>query len=274
MQHEEFFFEYKKYTLFGQYWMPDDYKAIVLLVHGMGEHSSRYADYVVPELLAKQFGVITYDNFGHGKSSGKRGHCPGYASLMEVISMMFYKAKEIEGNTPVFLYGHSMGGNLIINYVLRNKPEITGAIATSPFLRLAFQPPAWKMTIGKLLQKIAPSVTLPSELDVEAISRIPDEVKKYQNDPLIHDKISPNFSFPIIEAGSWAIDHADMLETPMLLVHGTDDKIIDYTGTQDFSKKTSYADLVLFDKGYHELHNDIDREKLIKTIVNWIENNL
>lgn len=274
MQRQEFFFEYKKHQLFGQYWLPNDCKAIVLLVHGMGEYSSRYKEYVIPELLAKHIGVITYDNFGHGKSSGKRGHCPGYTPLLEVLDIMLVKTKDFAKNVPVFLYGHSMGGNLVINYVLRNKPNITGAVLTSPFLRLAFRPPAWKMTMGKLLQKIAPSVTLPSELEVEAISRIPDEVEKYKNDPLIHDRISPNFSFPVIEAGSWAIENATTLETPLLLLHGTGDRIIDYRATHEFSEKTDLADVVLFDDGYHELHKDLEKEKLLTAITSWIQDKL
>lgn len=101
MQFQEFYFNYNDYQLFGQYWLPEDCKAIVLLVHGMGEHSSRYADYVIPQLLAKQIGVITYDNFGHGKSSGKRGHCPEYESLMDVIDIVYQKAKELS-ILPIF----------------------------------------------------------------------------------------------------------------------------------------------------------------------------
>ncbi len=274
MQHQEFFFEHKKQQLFGQYWVPNDCKTMVLLVHGMGEHSSRYTDYVIPELLAKHFGVITYDNFGHGKSTGKRGHCPNYDALMEVMNGMFSKTKDLAKDLPVFLYGHSMGGNLVINYVLRNKPVIAGAILTSPFLRLAFQPPVWKITLGKFMQKIAPSVTLSSGLDVNTISRIPEEVEKYQNDPLVHDKVSPNFSFPIVEAGEWAIENASTLETPVLLLHGTDDQIIDYKGSQEFSENTNQAELVLLEGGYHELHKDLEKDKLLKIITKWMQNKL
>ncbi|WP_299439369.1 alpha/beta hydrolase [uncultured Aquimarina sp.] len=270
MQHQEYFFEYKKHKLFGQYWLPEDSKAMVVLVHGMGEHSSRYADYVIPQLLEKNIGVITYDNFGHGKSGGKRGHCPSYEALIEVIDVVYRKSKEIAGDLPVFLYGHSMGGNLVINYVMRNNGEIAGAILTSPFLRLAFQPPAWKLTMGKLFQKIAPSITLPSGLDVQAISRVTEEVEKYKNDPLVHDKVSSNFSIPVIDAGEWAIAHASQLEKPILLVHGTADQITDYNASLEFAKKTDHVEFVSFDDGYHELHNDIEKEKFIKKIISWI----
>ncbi len=274
MQHQEFFFQHSEKQLFGQYWVPNDCKAMILLVHGMGEHSSRYYDNVIPELLAKHIGVITYDNFGHGKSEGKRGHCPSYDALLEVLDTVYLKAKEITRGLPTFLYGHSMGGNLVINYVLRKKPEINGVVLTSPFLRLAFQPPAWKMIMGKFLQKIAPSITLPSGLDANAISRIPEEVEKYQNDPLVHDMISPNFSFPIIDAGNWAIENASSIENPILLLHGTDDQIIDYMGSKDFAKKTKLAELVLIDGGYHELHKDLEKDKVLRTIVKWIQSNL
>ncbi|WP_298318901.1 alpha/beta hydrolase [uncultured Aquimarina sp.] len=271
MQHQEYFFKYKKYKIFAQYWLPDNCKGIILLVHGMGEHSARYEDYLIPELLAKHIAVITYDNFGHGKSSGTRGYCPSYNALMEVIEIVYHKANEIVTDLPVFLYGHSMGGNLVINYILRNNPKITGAILTSPFLRLAFQPPAWKIMMGKLFQKIAPSITLPSGLDVKAISRVTEEVEKYKNDTLVHDRVSPNFSLPIIEAGKWAIDNAFQLETSILLAHGTEDQITDYSASKEFAEKTDYVQFVSFDGGYHELHNDLEKEKLISIVTTWIQ---
>ncbi len=274
MQHQKFYCKYQNHQLFGQYWVPNECKALVVLVHGMGEHSARYTSYVIPELLAKHIGVITYDNFGHGKSTGKRGHCPSYEALMQVLDMMLTKAEELVTDCPIFLYGHSMGGNLVINYMLRHTPKVTGVIATSPFLRLAFQPPAWKMTMGKLMQKIAPSVTLPSGLDPNTISRIPEEVARYTDDPLVHDQVSPNFSFPIMAAGEWAIANAATLQKPILLLHGTDDQLIDYTATQEFAQKTDRATLVLFEDGYHELHNDLEKERLLTTITTWIHDTL
>ncbi|MCK8520626.1 lysophospholipase [Aquimarina sp. D1M17] len=272
MQHREFYLETGKHQIFYQYWVPNDCKAMVLLVHGMGEHSSRYKDYVIPEMLAKHIGVLTYDNYGHGQSSGKKGHCPSYEALLEVIHEMLTKTKELSEESPLFLYGHSMGGNLVLNYILKNNPEIAGAVLTSPFLRLAFAPPRWKMIMGKLLQKIVPSVTLPSGLDVNAISRLSEEVEKYKNDPLIHDKISPNYSFPIIDAGAWAIENASTLKKPILIVHGTEDNIIDYRGSEDFSKNSSLTDLILVEGGYHELHKDLEKDKTIHRIVKWILN--
>ena len=274
MTHKEFSFNIYKTNFYGQTWEAEKTKAVVVLVHGMGEHATRYTTSVVPKLVENNISVVAFDHFGHGKTSGKRGHNPGFNAVLESITKAIKKAKALYPNNPVFLYGHSMGGNAVINYVLREHNTLTGVIATSPFLRLAFQPPAWKLFMGRILQKIAPSITMPSELDANGISRVEAEVKKYMNDPLIHDKISPNFSLTFIESGEWAIENASQLKTPMYLLHGTGDQIIDYKGTQEFANTTDKATLKLYKEGYHELHNDVCKEEMLQDVVNWLNSQL
>lgn len=269
MTHTTFTFNFHKTTFFGQYWQPETVKAIVVLVHGMGEHSGRY-HHVAKKLTDNNYGLIAFDHFGHGKTKGKRGHNPGFEIVLESVSKLIEKAKSVFGNKPMFLYGHSMGGNTVINYTLRYKHNLKGTIATSPMLKLAFQPPAWKLSIGKIMQKIAPSITLPSELETTHISRIQEEVKKYENDPLVHDKISPNFSLSFFDAADWAIENASSLKSPMLLLHGTDDKIIDYKGTESFANRTEKATLKIYEGGYHELHNDLCKEEMLQDVVDWL----
>jgi len=273
MTHDTYNINIHNTKLFGQYWRPETAKGVIILVHGMGEHSSRYADSVVPELIENSFAVVTYDNFGHGRSEGKRGHCPSYDSLMDSVEEAIAKANSLFPNLPKYLYGHSMGGNLVINYVLRKQHELKGVIATSPFLRLAFQPPKWKMALGKAMLNIWPSITLPSELEVEAISRDANEVKRYEEDLMVHDKVSPMFTFPIMEAGEWAIEHADSLEIPMLLLHGTGDRIIDNKGSVEFDKRAEKAELKLFSGGYHELHHDLCKDEFMQSVLDWLKTN-
>ncbi len=109
-----------------------------------------------------------------------------------------------------------------------------------------------------------------NELNVNDISREKIEVDQYVNDPLVHDKISPNFSLTFIETGKWAIENAGKLQTPMLLLHGTDDKIIDYKGTQEFANNSDKATLKLYKGGYHELQNDLCKEEMLQDVVNWL----
>ncbi len=273
MLNKEFHFNIYDTKFFGQYWEAKDTIAVVVLVHGMGEHSSRYK-HVAKKLTENNFSVVAFDHFGHGKTEGKRGHNPNFEAVLESVSKTIEKAKELFPNKPIFLYGHSMGGNVIINYALRKNDQLQGFIATSPFLRLAFKPPAIKLFVGKMLQNFIPSLTMGNELDIHAISRDKNEVLKYMNDPLIHAKISPNYSIKFIETGNWAIENADKLASPMLLLHGTEDSIISYKGTQEFAKNTKNATLKLYEGGYHELHNDLCATEMLQDVVNWLNSQL
>ncbi|RIA09950.1 alpha-beta hydrolase superfamily lysophospholipase [Flavobacteriaceae bacterium MAR_2010_72] len=266
-----FTFNVQNIELFGQYWQPQVVDKVVVLVHGLGEHSSRYERFVIPELNKHRIAVVAFDLFGHGRSKGKKGHVPSYELLMQAIDLMIKKAEILFPNKPIVLYGHSLGGNLVINYALRNQHNLKGVIASSPFLRLAFQPPKWKMILGKILLKIIPSLTMPSELDVSAISRDDKEVKRYVEDALVHDKVSPMFTFPVIDAGAWAIRNASTVQLPMLLLHGTGDRITDYKASVDFCNQTKQAQLVLLDDGFHELHNDICKNEFMESVLSWLK---
>jgi len=271
MIHKEFDFYKHNVKFFGQYWQTASTNAVIILVHGMGEHSTRYADFVIPEFLKNDISVITYDQFGHGKTQGKRGHNPGFESVLDCVEILINKANAIFSNIPVFLYGHSMGANVVINYVLKRKNNFNGVIMTSPFFKLAFQPPSWKLALGKILQKIAPSFTMKSELDVTALSRDKHEVQKYINDPLVHDKISPNYSLTFMKTGIWAINNAAKLLLPVLLIHGTGDRLTSHEASKEFALNNNKISLKLVKDGYHELHNDLCKKDIMLIIVQWIE---
>lgn len=269
MEHKTLQFKELNTTFFGQYWKSDTVKAVVLILHGLGEHSGRF-EHVAEALVNDGFGVAAFDHFGHGKTLGKRGHNPGYESVLDSVGKFIEKTKEIFGEKSIFLYGHSMGGNAVINYMLSREHNLKGVIATSPFLQLAFQPPAWKLSLGKIMQKIAPSITLGNEVDANLISRDENEVKKYIEDPLIHGKVSPNFSLSFIDKGAWAIENAAKGNVPILLLHGTEDKLISPEGTKAFAKNNKHATLKLYEGGYHELHNDFCKEEVLTDILQWL----
>jgi len=272
MIHKEFNIKMYNTNIYGQYFQPETVRAVVLLIHGMGEHAKCYENFVIPYFNKNGIGVLTYDQFGHGLTEGKRGHNPGFEAVLDCVQEMLKKTVQIFGEKPTFLYGHSMGGNVVINYVLRRKNNLNGVIASSPFLRLAFDPPIWKMTLGKILQKITPAITLSNELNTEDLSRDKDEIERYINDPLIHDKISANYSIVFMETGEWALEHAHQLKKPMLLMHGTGDKITSHQASEAFKKSGSkQVELKLYQGAYHELHNDIIKNDVVKTMVTWID---
>ena len=253
---------------------PQKILGVVVLCHGFGEHYRRYLPEVIPQLEHSGLAVVAYDNIGHGQSGGKRGHCPNYSTLLELLDMVIERAESLYPGKPLFLYGHSMGGNLVLNYALRRKHLIKGIIATSPYLRLAFEPPKWKMILGKVMLYIYPSITLPSGLDPMGMSRIPEEVDLYKNDPLVQDRVSPMFSFPIMEAGEWAIANSNLLTVNTLLLHGTGDPIIDYKGTVAFHENASATTLKLLEGCYHELHKDLCSKEMLGLINNWLAQQL
>jgi len=270
--HKEFNFSIHNTNFFAQSWCPENPEAVLIVVHGMGEHSSRYGTHFAEAFNKKNIAIITFDQFGHGKTEGKRGHTPSYDSNLDSIDEMLSITKEKFGDIPTFLYGHSMGGNLVANHILRRQSFIKGAIISSPMLRLAFTPPAWKLKVGRLLRNIYPKFTENTGLEVSAISRDEKEVEKYINDPLVHDKITINYSLPFFEAGEWAITNAGILNKKVFIFHGTGDRITDYKASEYYAQNAGKnATLKLYQGGHHELHNDICKDEVLSDVTNWIE---
>lgn len=260
--------------LYGQCWDAENPKAAVCLVHGMGEHSGRYA-HVAGFFNKNNYSLVCFDQRGHGKSGGKRGHTPSYDLLMEDISLLLHQADSFYPLIPKFLYGHSMGGNLVLNYVLRKRPDLAGVISSSPWLRLAFEPPSVKVILAKMLNGVMPSLTQSSNLDVTAISRDAAVVSAYKNDRLVHDKISTNMFLSVHESGLWALEHAHEFSLPLLLFHGTADRLTSYKASEEFSKKMkSNISLKLWHDLYHEPHNEPQKQEVFDLIRNWMEKRL
>lgn len=142
-----------------QAWEPDaKSKAVVVLLHGLGEHIARYS--VVAEVLVKAgFAVMGFDLRGHGRSGGRRGHTPSYEALLDDIDILLSRVADRYPRRPVFLYGHSLGGALAINYVLRRSPRIQGVIATAPWLRAVVEAPPLKAMLARMLEPILPTYT-------------------------------------------------------------------------------------------------------------------
>jgi len=273
MKHSEFEFKtFDGLSLFGQSWQPEDRpRAVVCLVHGIGEHSGRYV-HVADSLIQSGYALISFDLRGHGKSEGPRGHIPSYEAIMQDIYSLLEVSNKKFPQSPFFLYGHSLGGNLVLNYVLRRQSHLKGVIATAPWLRLAFEPPAFKVTLGKVMNKIWPSFSQSSGLDTKALSHDPKVVHAYENDPLVHDHISARMFIGIYQSGQWALEHASEFSLPLLLMHGGDDKIISVEASREFANKINEnCTLKVWDELYHEIHNEPEKEEVFKFLIDWLD---
>lgn len=258
--------------LHGRYFLPPgEVKAAIVLLHGMGEHFGRYT-HVAEFFRNRGYAVIGMDHRGHGTSAGKRGHTPSFNHLMNDIDLLLKKTTELFPGTPFILYGHSMGGNLAANYVLRKQPQIKGLILTGPYFKLGFEPPAWKLAMATFMAKIFPSLSLPTALEQEALSRDLAVVEAYKKDLLVHDRISAAFFTQVHAAGLYAIDHAGELQVKTLAMHGTADRLTSPEGTKTFAKNNpKQIALKLWDGFYHEIHNEPDKEQVFHYMEDWIE---
>lgn len=259
--------------MFGQVWEPDvvSPRAVICLIHGLGEHSSRYAH--VAEALAKEgFVLFASDLRGHGRSGGARGHIPSIENVLQDIDLLFKQARAAYPNLPLFLYGHSLGGILVLHYGLKRKPDVKGIIATSPGLHTALEEQPVKIFMAKLLGSLMPATTLASGLDTNAISRDNAVIQAYVNDPLVHDKMSLGFGKIMLGVIKWTLDNAGDFPVPLLLMHGKGDKIAYPSSSTEFAGALKdRSTLVLWEGAYHELHNEPEKAEVFKTMTMWMD---
>ena len=266
-------------SIYAQSWQPQEPIAVVCLVHGLGEHSGRYG-HLAEYLNNEGYALLAFDLRGHGKSEGPKGHTPSYDVLLTDIDKLLDEAGERFLDFPCVLYGHSMGGNLVLNYALRRKPrrpEIAGIIATSPWLRLVFEPPKFKIALSKLMNRLWPSISQPNGLDTNGLSRDPEVVRAYKKDTLVHDRISMRLFVTISESGRWVIEHATEFppSLPLLLMHGTGDRIASAKASSEFAKNMrERCTFKLWDGYYHELHNEPEQQKVFKFVLKWLKKRL
>ncbi len=249
-------------------------KAIICLVHGLGEHIERYAR-LAEALNQADYTLIGFDLRGHGKSAGKRGHTPSYETLLTDIDSFLAEINETHPEAPLFLYGHSLGGNLVLNYALRRQTNLQGVISTSPWLKLAFEPPAIQIRLAKIMDTLFPAFIQSSNLKTVDLSRDTAVVRAYEDDPLVHDKISARLFLAMHESGLWALEHAQEFPLPLLLMHGSADRITSAEASQEFAKKAAKRTLFkLWEGFYHETHNEPEQADVFREIIVWLDNRI
>jgi alpha-beta hydrolase superfamily lysophospholipase len=244
-------------------------RAVIVMVHGIGEHIQRYTYWA--DLFRKEGIAFTgVDLPGHGRSDGRRGNIKSYRLLDEMINIMIDSCRKTFPGIPVYLYGHSLGGGIVLDYILRVNPGIKGAIVTSPWLRLSFEPPKAKVILAQIMKHLVPGLVQPTGLNVSHISHDGKEVEKYKTDSLIHDKISVSLYNCAINAAKYSLEHASELKIPILMIHGGDDLINSPDGSREFAEKSGKVTLKIWEGGYHELHNESFKDEVFKYILNWI----
>ncbi len=273
MKHEEMQWQAKDATmLFAQKWEPeDDIKGVICLVHGLGEHSGRYLHWT-EMLTGAGYAVITFDLRGHGKSEGQLGHTPSYDHYADDVSVLLDNAAKGFPGKPCFLYGHSLGGIIVLYHLIQRQPQLSGAIVTGPSLRSAVAEQKVKVFLARLLGSIAPKGAMPSGLEQKAISKDPAVVEAYRNDPLVHDQVSFSFGKCSLQAFDYIFNNADRINLPLLLMHGTDDRLAYASGSEELAALVpGDCTLKLWEDLYHEIHNEPEKEEVFAYLKNWLD---
>jgi len=255
--------------LYGRSWVPDNPRVVTCLVHGMGEHIGRY-HHLASNFTSKGIAVFGIDQRGHGHNPGTRGHARCQSLWDDLESLMkFVRIRHLE--TPMFLYGHSWGGNIVSNFLLRrSSKEIAGAILSSPWLRLSFEPGKFQLVLADWMSKIFPSLTQANGLKPEFLSRDPAVGAAYMKDPLVHDKISAGLFSEAVANGNYALRHAVAISKPTLVFHGTDDSITSTAASQEFAGASEQIDFKSWPEMRHESHNELGKELVMEFTIQWI----
>ena len=251
-------------------------KALLSLIHGLGEHTGRYL-HVGKSMTDAGYALVGFDLRGHGKSSGARGHFPSLSAVMQDMRQFSKFLVQRYPDVPHFLYGHSLGGLLSLTYALQYPAGLNGVIVTGAALRSSLQEQKNKIAMVNLLGSVLPNITFPSGLDAATISRDADVVKKYTNDPLVHDKTSLGLGKAALKAIEQCFVHAKEFTPPLLIMHGADDKLTYPSGSEDFAKLAEAnhdVTLKVWNGLYHEIHNEPEKAAVFKVMVDWIEKHL
>jgi len=247
--------------VFVRRWFSLDARANVVICHGIGEHSGRYESFA-SYLSGNGFGVFATDFAGHGMQAGTRGFITSFGDFTSAVKQLADGVKKVQPDLPVFIFGHSMGG-LIATRVVEEYPNSFKAVAISaPHLFSAKDSVKNLLPLISIIRRIAPKATFSSSsrFTPSDLSHNERAVKRYIEDPYVHDRVSPNLFFGLEESIEMAMADANKVRIPVLIVYGSADRVVDPVGAQELYEKMETEKKILeIPGGKHEMFADEER---------------
>jgi alpha-beta hydrolase superfamily lysophospholipase len=258
--------------IYYQAWLPKgEVQAVLLVVHGLGEHCGRYMN-VVNHFVPLGYAVYGLDHIGHGKSGGVREVVERFTDYTDTLKVYHEMVKAWQTGKPIFLLGHSMGGLIASYYLLDHQASFRGAVISAPLVKVSDSISQATIIMGKVLSALAPKMGLLA-LDTKGISRDPEVVEAYVNDPLVfHGKTPARLAAELLKAMLRVTAEADKISLPFIVVQGSEDKLVDPGGAQTLYDKASSKDktIKVYEGLYHEVFNEPERARVLKDVETWL----
>ena len=274
MNHREGFIEsITGARLYHQAWLPEGSpRACIVLVHGLAEHSGRYAK-LVDHLVPLGYAVFGLDHIGHGKSEGTRVFVRAFSEFTSALESFVTYVSESYAQRPFFLYAHSVGALIAANTLLDYDIDVAGSIFSGPCVKVPTSVSAATVTMAKILSRLAPKLGI-SEVDARGVSRDPAEVRAYLDDPLVYNgKTTARLACELLKAMRRVHAEAGLITIPTLILQGGCDSIVDPDGAVMLHDVIGSRDktLKVYDGLYHEIHNEPEHQRVLSDVAAWLE---
>jgi alpha-beta hydrolase superfamily lysophospholipase len=257
--------------LFRRAWLPPEPWAAALVVHGYAEHSGRYEE-LGAWLAARGLAVHGYDHRGHGRSEGTRCHVDRFEELLDDADRVLARVREEHPGLPLALIGHSMGGLVVAAYLADRRPAVAAAVTSGAALAVGPGVSRARMAAARLLRRLAPRMAFGSGLDPAGLSRDPDVVRRYVEDPLVYRTMTTSLAVELLASIPRVAGRAVEVQVPVLMLHGSEDPLCPIEGSRAFhggvrvpgSAFRAYPGL------RHEIFNEPEREQVFADLLEWL----
>lgn len=240
----------------------------IVLVHGYGEHSGRYMD-VADQMAARGYRIVMPDVRGHGRSQGDRGFVERFDDYVADLELVLASTR-----TPpseLALIGHSNGGLIAAAWLSLGGQGVRCAALTSPFLGIRLQPPKWKIAAGHLMSVLRPRFSLPSEIQAADLTHDPDQVRRYETDPLVHHVANSRWFTEATRTHQAVMNRAAAVNVPLLVMQAAEDRLVDPDKSRQWASLVPGATFEMIPDAFHELMFETNGSEYVRRILDWID---